>query len=89
MKKKFLLGGALALFVTITAYAANCYTCIQDDCGKCYINCDGSKRSCGKCGGYLEAQKTTYIDGADCAKGPCVQAWFKCTKCGHQSKWKW
>lgn len=87
MKKKFLLGAAVALFVSIAAYAANHYTCIQDSCGKCYVN--ETERVCGKCGGWLDSQDSKSIPGADCAKEPCVQAWFKCKKCGHQSKWKW
>lgn len=85
MKKKFLLGAVLTLFIALSAYAATCYTCISDPCGKCYIDCDGTTRECGKCGGWLNSQKSELCSD----KGYTVQAWFKCKKCGHQSKWKW
>ncbi len=87
MKKKILLGWAVALCVSIAAYAATSgYRCQRDSCGRCYISNDGTSRSCGKdgCGGWLESQGAKNVPGTN-----DVEAWFKCNKCGHQSKWKW
>lgn len=88
MKKKLFLGGAVALFVTFSVYAATCYSRVQDSCGKCYINCDGTERVCGKCGGWLSCTESKAIPGTTTSSKYQRQGWFKC-KCGHQSKWKW
>ena len=85
MKKKLILGGAVALLVTIAAYAAeNVYKCQQDSCGKCTVT--QYNKQCGKdgCGGWLESQGEKNVPGTH-----DVEAWFKCKKCGHQSKWRW
>lgn len=88
--KKIMLMMVLVTLIVLSASAMIMkltYVKVSDkDCGnKCVIsNADeGITRKCGKCGGFLNGGKATYVDG------DWLQAIFTCNKCGHQSTWKY
>ena len=88
MKKKFLLGGAVALFVTFAAFAAGMnYVRLIDTDKYCNNRCkiNDTERVCGKCGGFMAGQGATYVEGTTAQ----YDEWFKCNKCNHVSKWRY
>ncbi len=91
MKKKLFISIVVLVVAFLTAFAAyqhqhqNVYTCLQDDCEKgCTFfscNCGFYKRSCGKCGSFLES-KMEYDK-----KHKRYLFYVNCTECPHTSVW--